>query len=136
MNKIKKNLIPAFYIVNFVLIIIYLFPGSLLGCFVYKDCSMQLQITRDFIVSSNHFYSFGILSTLSILLYKNTKKIKFVILYLFLLSIILELFHIIIPNREFEVNDLLGNITGIIFVIIFFKVKDMIYEDLKVLFNK
>ena len=49
---------------------------------------------------------------------------KFLISYLFLLSIILELFHFIIPNREFEISDLFGNILGVIFVIIIYKVKD------------
>ena len=55
--------------------------------------------------------------------YKNTKRIKFLILYLFLLSIILELFHLIIPNRAFEISDLFGNIAGVIFIIIIYKVK-------------
>ena len=55
---------------------------------------------------------------------KNTKKIKFLITYLFLLSVILELFHLIISNRRFEISDLFGNIAGVIFVIIIYKVKD------------
>jgi hypothetical protein len=46
------------------------------------------------------------------------------ITYLFLLSIILELFHLIIPNRGFEWSDLFGNIMGLIFVIIINKVKN------------
>ena len=41
-----------------------------------------------------------------------------------MLSIILELFHLIIPNRGFEISDLFGNIVGVIFVIIIYKVKD------------
>ena len=119
-----KFLTLGFYLANFILIIFYLYPGSIFGCFLYNDCNIQPQITRDFIISSNHFYSFTILSTLGILAYKNTKKMKFLISYLFLLSIILELFHFIIPNREFEISDLFGNILGVIFVIIIYKVKD------------
>jgi Ca2+/Na+ antiporter len=124
MKMTLKFLTLGFYLANFILIIFYLYPGSIFGCFLYNDCNIQPQITRDFIISSNHFYAFTILSTLGILAYKNTKKMKFLISYLFLLSIILELFHFIIPNREFEISDLFGNILGVIFVIIIYKVKD------------
>tara|TARA_B110000238_G_C15928824_1_gene353765 strand:+ start:193 stop:570 length:378 start_codon:yes stop_codon:yes gene_type:complete len=122
---IQKILGLGFYLANFILIIFYLYPGSIFGCFLYNDCNIQPQITRDFIISSNHFYVFIILSTLGILVYKNTKKKKFLILYLFFLSIILELLHFIIPNRGFEISDLFGNILGVIFVMIIYKVKDM-----------
>ncbi len=124
MKMTLKFLTLGFYLANFILIIFYLYPGSISGCFLYNDCNIQPQITRDFIISSNHFYAFTILSTLGILAYKNTKKMKFLISYLFLLSIILELFHFIIPNRGFEISDLFGNILGVIFVIIIYKVKD------------
>tara|TARA_B110000967_G_C18312032_1_gene283478 strand:+ start:100 stop:477 length:378 start_codon:yes stop_codon:yes gene_type:complete len=121
---IQKILGLGFYLANFILIIFYLYPGSIFGCFLYNDCNIQPQITRDFIISSNHFYAFTILSILGTLAYKSTKKIKFLILYLFLLSIILELFHYIIPNRGFQIRDLFGNIVGVLFVIIIYKVKD------------
>ena len=121
MNKI---LILGFHAINLIMIIFYLYPGSIFGYFLYNDSSFQPQITRDFLISSNHFYVFIILSTFGIWAYKNTKKITFLFLYLFLLSIILELFHLIIPNREFELSDLFGNIIGIIFVMIIYKVKD------------
>jgi|TARA_B110000037_G_scaffold218826_1_gene282597 VanZ family protein len=124
MEKIQKFLIIGFYLANFILVLFYLYPGSIFGCILYNDCNIQPQITRNFIISSNHFYVFTILSILGILTYNNTKKMKFLILYLLLLSIILELFHLIIPNREFELNDLFGNIMGVICVIIIYKVKD------------
>ena len=123
MKKIQKTLILGFYLTNFILVIFYLYPGSLFGCFLYNDCNIQPQITRNFIISSNHFYVFTIFSALGILVYRNTRKIKFLILYLFLISIILELFHLIIPNRAFEISDLFGNITGVLFIIIIYKVK-------------
>ena len=129
--KIKnKLLILAFHSVNLILIIFYLYPGSLFGCYLYNNCNIQPQITGNFIVSSNysiasnHFYVFFILSALGIFAYQNTKEIKFIIIYLLLLSIILELFHLIIPNRGFEWSDLFGNIVGLIFVIIIYKVKN------------
>ena len=122
MNKLKNFFKIGFYSLNIILIILYLFPGSILGCFLYNDCYIQPQITRDFIISSNHFYAFVLLSGLGVCSFHNTKKINFLIFYLFLLSIFLELFHIIIPNRGFEMSDLFGNIVGVILVILIYKI--------------
>ena len=129
--KIKnKHSILGFHSANLILIIFYLYPGSLFGCYLYNNCNIQPQITENFIISSNylissnHFYVFFILSALGIFTYQNTKKIKFLFIYLFLLSIILELFHLIIPNRGFEWSDLFGNIIGLIFVIVVYKIKN------------
>ena len=124
MKNIKKLLILGFHSANIVLIIFYLYPGSIFGYFVYGDSSIQPQLTRDFIVSSNHLYVFIILSFLGIVAYQKTQNINFVIIYLFSSSIILELFHLIIPNRGFELSDLFGNILGVIFIIIIYRVKN------------
>ena len=124
MKYIKKLLILGFHSANLILITFYLYPGSIFGYILYRNSSIQPQLTRDFIISSNHLYAFIVLSTLGIVAYQNTKKIKFIIVYLFFLSIILELFHLIIPNRRFEMSDLFGNIIGVILVIIIYKVKD------------
>ena len=122
MKKIKNFFKIAFYSANIILIILYLFPGSILGYFLYNDHLIQPQITKDFIISSNHAYAFVILSILGVFSYHNNKKINFLSVYLFLLSIILELFHIIIPNRGFEMSDLFGNIVGVILVILIYKI--------------
>jgi len=122
MNKLKNFFKIGFYSSNIILIIFYLYPGSILGCFLYNDCYIQPQITQDFIISSNHFYIFIVLTSIGVLSFHNTKKINLLIFYLFLLSIILELFHIIIPNRGFEMSDLFGNIAGVILVIFIYKV--------------
>ena len=122
MKKLKLFFKIGFYSANTILIIFYLFPGSILGCFLYNDCYIQPQITRDFIISSNHVYAFVLLSSLGVFSFHNTKKINFLSVYLFLLSIFLELFHIIIPNRGFEMSDLFGNIVGVILVILIYKI--------------
>ena len=122
--KILKN---SFYFSNIIIIIFYLFPGSILGCFLYNNCFIQPQLTRDFIISSNHVYVFFILSTLGFISFSKTlKKITY---YLILLSIVLELLHIIIPNRGVEVGDLLGNILGVLLSLILFKL--FIFRRLK-----
>ena len=119
-----KILILGFHTINLILIIFYLYPGSLLGFFLYNDSSIQPQITRDFLISSNHFYVFVILSISGIIAYNKTTRINVLITYLFLLSIILEFFHIIIPNRNFELSDLFGNFLGVVLIITFYKIKN------------
>ena len=115
-----KFLKLSFYILNLILFIFYLFPGSILGCFLYNDCNIQPQLTRDFIIfSSNHVYVFLIFSFLGILSFRrNLKKISY---YLFSVSIFLELMHVFVPNRGFEVADLLGNVLGVILSLILYK---------------
>ena len=110
-----------FYIANTVLIALYIFPGSILGWFLYNDAGRQPQITTDFIVSSNHVYAFTLLSILGYLSYERI-KIKFVFIYLFFLSFFLELLHTIIPNRGFEFSDLFGNILGVLIVYLYYKI--------------
>ena len=129
MKKINFFFKVGFYSANIVLITLYLFPGSIFGCFLYDNCYTQPQITKDLIaggliISSNHVFAFVLVTSLGIFSFYNTKKINFLIVYLFLLSIILELFHIIIPARGFEMSDLFGNIAGVIFVIVIYKVKN------------
>ena len=103
----------SFYISNLILFIFYLYPGSISGCYLYNDCKIQPQLTRDFIIfSSNHVYVFIFFSCLGILSFK--KYLKKILYYLFSVSIILELMHIIVPNRSFELVDLLGNTLGVL----------------------
>jgi len=121
MNKFS---IFGFHTINLILIIFYLYPGSLLGFFLYNDISTQPQITKDFLISSNHFYAFIVLSIAGIVAYNKSNKINILIKYLVLLSILLEFFHIIIPNRNFELSDLFGNFLGVILIIISYKIKN------------
>ena len=130
MKYIKKLLILGFHSINLILIIFYLYPGSIFGCYLYNNCYAQPQITKNFIftskylISSNHVYVFIILSFFGMLAYQGSNKVKFLIAYLFSLAIILELFHLIIPNRGFEWSDLFGNILGITIVIIIYNAKN------------
>ena len=107
-----------FFIFNFVLIFLYLFPGSILGSIIYNDPSSQPQITRNFIVSSNHVYAFLTLSIIGFLTYKNPTNIIKLFIYLIILSVVLEIFHFFIPERSFEFSDLFGNLLGVLIVII------------------
>ena len=110
-----------FYIVNFSFILIYLYPGSLIGLALYDDIKLQPQITPNFVISSNHFYAFMILSLLGIISFSN-EQIKILSIYLFCIAIFLELCHIIIRSRSFQYPDLFGNLLGVFLVLFFFNV--------------
>ena len=107
-----------FYLSNFILIILYLFPGSLLGCYLYDDCQLQPQITRNFLISSNHLYAFFLLSIIGFFTYKNSNRLNLLNIYLVLLSIVLEILHIFIPERSFEFPDLFGNLFGVLILVV------------------
>ena len=106
-----------FYVINLLLIVLYLFPGSLLGCIFFDNCKVQPQITPDFIISSNHFYAFGLVTILGYLTFFNSEKLNQVLYYLLVISVLLEVFHILIPERSFQWSDLFGNLLGVIVVI-------------------
>ena len=108
----------VFYSINFFLIFLYLFPGSLLGYIIYNDISTQPQITLNFIISSNHFYAFVLITFVGFLTFIKLEQNKYLIIYLISLSIILEFFHLIIPARSFQWSDLFGNLFGVIIVIL------------------
>ena len=106
-----------FYLINFCLIFLYLFPGSLYGCVFFSNCSIQPQITPDLrFISSNHFYAFFVLSVIGYLTFTKKTHVNYLIIYLLLVAIILEILHLIIPERSFQLPDLLGNLLAVIIV--------------------
>ena len=109
----------SFHVTNILLIIFYLYPGSILGCLFYDNCSTQPTLTKDFIISSNHFFVFLIFGLIALNAFLKERKI--ILIYIFVISIFLEIMHIIIPNRSFEIKDLFANLSGIIISLIIFK---------------
>ena len=120
-----------FYLFNFFLILLYLYPGSLLGCFFNDDCMLQPQITADFIVSTNHLYAFGLFSIIGYLTFNKSSQIIYLTFYLIFLSIMLEILHYFIPERSFEMSDLFGNLIGVIVItiIVYFLKKNEIIKN-------
>ena len=110
-----KFLKPIFHISLLFLIIISLYPGSLLGYLLYGEWDQQPNLIKNtFGTTINHFISFVYVSLLGFFLYSRTKNFRKLIYGLFFLSVILELLHLIIPNRSFELGDLSANILGVI----------------------
>ncbi len=120
MKKFFSNYKIIFYLINVSLIILYLFPGSILGWLIYGNLKTQPRITPDFLISSNHFYVFVIISIIGFLTFIKLNQIKKLTYYLISSSIILEILHIVIPQRSFQWSDLFGNLIGVI-VVIFIK---------------
>jgi VanZ family protein len=101
------------------LLILYLFPGSLIGYFFYKDLSRQPDlISNPMGTSINHAIAFFYLSTLGLISYMRGSSFNQTVIFLLILSIVLELSHLIIPNRSFESLDLFGNLLGTLLAIV------------------
>ena len=113
----KIRLIRYLYYFSLVgLLIIYLFPGSLFGYLFYRDFGHQPYGGT----AINHFIAFFYLSTLGLFSYKTS--FNQTAIFLLVLSIVLELSHLIIPNRSFQSLDLFANLLGTLLaiVVIFF----------------
>ena len=96
------------------LIVISLFPGSLLGYLLYSDWGAQPDIIENpFGTSINHFIYYIYVSLLGFFLYLKNENFNKLVFGMFFLSVILESFHLIIPNRSFQFVDLIANILGV-----------------------
>ena len=114
-NTIFKLLEYSYYFSLIILFILYLFPGSLIGYFLYGNLGLQPDfISNPIGTSINHLIFFVYLSTLgSTARLIRGKNFLNSFSFLFFLSILLELSHWIIPNRAFEYYDLLANSLGV-----------------------
>tara|TARA_B100001173_G_scaffold309174_1_gene320957 strand:+ start:1974 stop:2381 length:408 start_codon:yes stop_codon:yes gene_type:complete len=129
MNILYNFIKIFFHLINIVVIIFYLYPGSILGWLLYGDLAIQPNLTADFLkISSNHFYVFSLLTFSGIIAYYQSKKINFILKYLLSISILLEFFHFIIPKRSFQLEDLVGNFFGFILVYLLYKVWKIIIK--------
>jgi VanZ family protein len=115
MDKAVGYLRILFHILILILIILSLYPGSILGFLLYGDFKLQPQITKDFLyISSQHLYVYLLVSAFGFFSYLRDEKFILVVIYLFFLSIILEVAHLVISERSFQIEDLIGNILGVL----------------------
>ena len=127
-NFFSKNKI-FFYSANLILIFLYLFPGSFIGCILYNDCKIQPQILKDLLfLSFNHLFAFLLLSIIAWLTYSQNSKINLVFYYLIFLSIILEVLHMLVPERGLELADVIGNLLGVFIILTTYKIFKKNYE--------
>ena len=94
-----------------------------LGFLFYNDWGKQPDLVENpFGTAINHFFYYIYVSTLGFALYLKTPNFKKLVYWLFFLSISLELFHFIIPNRSFQLEDLISNIFGVMVAYFFIKI--------------
>ena len=111
MIKVLKSI---FHISVLFLIVISLWPGSLIGFLLYSDWGQQPYLIQNpFGTTINHFICYGCISLMGFSIYSKNENFKKLVYGLFFLSITLEIFHFIIPNRSFQLQDLLANIFGV-----------------------
>ena len=115
MDRTISYLKKLFHIFTLLLIILSLYPGNIIGFLIYGNIRYEPQITKDFLyISSNHLYVYFLISVLGFFSYLRDRKFKLVVIYLFFLSIILEVVHLVIVERAFQIADLTGNILGVL----------------------
>ena len=101
------------------LLMLYLFPGSLIGYFLYGDLGKQPDmIPNPMGTSINHTLAFFYLTIIGLISYLNQTSFYKILIFLVTLSLFLELSHLFIPNRSFQSLDLFANLLGTIFAIV------------------
>ena len=116
----KIRIVRYLYFFSFVgLLILYLFPGSLIGYLFYGDFSRQPDIIPNPLGTSiNHTIAFFYLSILGLISYMRGTTFNQTLIFLVVVSLILELSHLIIPNRSFQYSDLFANLLGTLLAIV------------------
>ena len=120
-NTIFKLTEYIYYFSLLVLFILYLFPGSLIGYFLYGNLGQQPNLIANPIGTSiNHLLFFSYITSLAIIV--RSKVINTFNSYktILLISGILEILHFIVPNRAFELYDLMANIIGVVIVLLIY----------------
>ena len=117
-NTIFKLIEYVYYFSLLTLLILYLFPGSLIGYFLYGNLGQQPNIIANPIGTSiNHLICFSYITLLAIIVRLKSKNIFNNYKLILFISCILEISHLIVPNRAFELYDLIANITGVVIIL-------------------
>ena len=114
-NTIFKLLGYSYYFSLLILFVLYLFPGSWIGYLLYGNLGQQPNLISNPIGTSiNHLIFFFCLTSLGLVVRSKYQNFLNSFIFLFTLSILLELAHWLIPNRAFEYYDLFANSMGIV----------------------
>ena len=112
-----------FHISVLTLIILSLYPGSLIGFLLYGDLDLQPNLIKNpFGTTINHFIAYFYVSLLGFFLYLRKENFQKLVYGLFFLSLILEILQFIIPVRSFQLIDLIGNFLGVLVAYSFVKI--------------
>jgi len=123
-NTILKLLEYIYYFSLIILFILYLYPGSLIGYFLYRNLDQQPNLIPNLIGTSiNHLIFFSYITTLALIVRSKAINIFTDYKIILLFSFILEILHFIIPNRAFEFYDLIANILGVLTIILLERIR-------------
>lgn len=129
-NNILTFTIYLYYLTLIVLLTLYLFPGSIIGYILYGDLATQpILIENPIGTSLNHFLYFFFLSFIGSVCSIYKQKFFNSFFFLFILSLLLELLHFFIPNRAFELNDIIANSAGVVVVYFLFKLRKKFFNE-------
>tara|TARA_Y100000590_G_scaffold140292_1_gene160893 strand:- start:177 stop:602 length:426 start_codon:yes stop_codon:yes gene_type:complete len=127
MDKVTSFFKFIFYISILFLIIISLYPGSLLGELIYGDSSLQPNLAFNPIFTPlprhlytigsiiNHFIIYFFITIFGLSIYLRNRNFQKIAYGLFFLSIFLEILQFLAPRRAFEIYDLSANFIGVLF---------------------
>ena len=120
-NSIFKLTEYVYYFSLLVLLILYLFPGSLIGYFLYGNSGQQPNLIANPIGTSiNHLIFFSYITVLMTIVRSRVKNVFTSYKVILFISGILEILHLIVPNRAFELYDLIANISGVAIVLLIY----------------
>ena len=118
-NTIFKLIEYVYYFSLLILLILYLFPGSLIGYLLYGNLGYQPNFLANPIGTSiNHLIFFSYITALAIIVRLRVKNIFTNYRVILCISCVLEIFHLIVPNRAFELYDLIANMTGVVIILL------------------
>ena len=118
-NTIFKLTEYVYYFSLIVLLILYLFPGSLIGYLLYGNLGQQPNLISNPIGASiNHLIFFSYITALAIIVRIKVKNFFTNYLVIIFISCLLEILHLIVPNRAFELYDLVANFTGVVIILL------------------
>ena len=118
-NIIFKLIEFVYYFSLLTLLILYLFPGSLIGYFLYGNLGQQPNlVTNPIGTSINHLVFFSYITTITIIVRLRVKNIFTSYKFILFIAGILEILHLIVPNRAFELYDLIANVVGVSIVLL------------------
>jgi len=99
----------SFYLWLSFIFLVSIYPGNLINLVLIGDPTTSPGGDK-----VSHFLTYFVLGVLFNLSYKKKSFFKIMIVFLILFSIIMELLHIVIPNRFYENFDLLMNFLGLV----------------------
>ena len=118
-NIIFKLIEYVYYFSLIALLILYLFPGSLIGYLLYGNLGQQPNLISNPIGTSiNHLIFFSYITTLAIIVRVRVKNIFTNYQVIIFISCLLEILHFIVPNRAFELYDLIANFIGVVIILL------------------